>query len=294
MCDIQKRIVSLIPSETLRHEIREKRYALSEADLLLIAFRYAPDQDTRLQLLRELSPMLSDELKAYAERVIKLQGRMLAEFVESADDAVFELHMQDSPDAYDDRYLCRTYDAAIHMIALFYEKYGGKEHPSSRYRIVKRRVLSSSSAFSEDEIGWLVLLPGSKIHSVRLYTYDHRAEKCDGQCFRCEKCCVACSELAFPPFTKHGDAVRIIRPSGQEAFGIVCMFNDSSCSDLYVIPLDCEAVRSHEYANIHHAHEHVPLPQAERIEAEELPEKMREDYYSCLCFLRGQNQQMRL
>ncbi len=288
MQDTYDQIVSIIPSETLKREIKAADYRLPEADLLTISFRYAADFDTRIQLLRKLENLFSGELKAYTARLINVQLQMLDDFMQPADDAVFELRIREAPDIYEERYLCRSYTAALQMISLFYEEYAGisAETDDSWYRIDKRRILSEDAAFSEDTLGTLILLPGKRVYSVDVFSsYEHMAETCDGKCLHCARYCVLCKEPLFPAFIRNGDPVKCTELHGKTFFGIACQFDDSPCSDCYVIPLDSNPIRCHDYANIHDFHMHFPLPQVERLEADDIPEELREDYWSVREFL---------
>ena len=282
---LQSRIVSLIPSTSLKKQIKMTNYRLSDADMLSTAYRYAKDYDMRIELLQMLEQHFSGELRDYTSRLIQVQRQMLDSFLEPEYNAVYELHIKDTPDAYDERYLCKSFDAALRIIPLFFKEYNCEENALSRYTIVKRRILSEEADFSEDELGELEMLPGRRVYSVSMWSFDHQAEACSGQCFECNRPCVVCQETVFPHFIQHGDAVKFCDSSGKESYGIAFSLNDLPCSDCYVIPLDSDAVRYHDFANIHNSHQHIPAPLTERIEEEAIPEKMRADYKACLQYI---------
>ena len=155
----------------------------------------------------------------------------------------------------------------------------------TRYTIVKRRVLSEEADFSEDELGELVMLAGMRVYSVNMWSFDHQAEGCAGQCLNCNSPCADCHETIFPQFIQNGDAVKFYDLSGKESYGIALAFNNLPCSEYYVIPLDSDAVRYHDFDNIHDAHQHIPAPLTERIEEAALPEEIRADYKACLKYI---------
>lgn len=283
--EFQSQIVSLIPSNSLKTRIKLSNVQFSDADLLTIAFCYAPDFDTRIDFLRRLKDCSSGELKEYISRLIHVQFQMLESFLKHEEDVVFELHIKETPDAYDERHLCRSFEDAVNVIPLFYKEYDCKENTSSRYTVIKRRVFSKETDFSEDVLGEIDLLPGMKTYSVAVYSFEHWAEGCCGECWECDRPCADCHEILFPAFVKHGDAVKYYSYSGKESFGIAIEHSDLPCSDYYVIPLDSNAVRYHDFANIFDAHEHIPAPLTEKIEIEELPVKMRENYKACLKYI---------
>ena len=110
---LQKQILSLLPSEKLKKEITNKSWHFSDRDLLVIAWHYAPDFDARVALLRLLEQQTEGDLKAYIRRIIETQRQMLAGFKSSDARTVFELHIKDTPDSYDERYLCSSFEAAL-------------------------------------------------------------------------------------------------------------------------------------------------------------------------------------
>lgn len=283
--ELQGRIVSLIPSTSLKNQIRLINHRLSDADLLSTAYRYAADYDTRVELLQMLEQQFTGDLRDYTSKLIHVQRQMLEVFLKPEDNTVYELHIKDTPDAYDERYLCKSFDAAIRIIPLFFQEYDCEENSLTRYTIVKRRVLSEEADFSDDELGELVMLAGMRVYSVNMWSFDHQAEECAGQCLNCNSPCADCHETIFPQFIQHGDAVKFYDLSGKESYGIVLAFNNLPCSEYYVIPLDSDAVRYHDFDNIHDAHQHIPAPLTERIEEAALPEEIRADYKACLKYI---------
>ncbi len=283
--EIQSRIVSLIPSTSLKNQIRLINHRLSDADLLSTAYRYAADYDARVELLQMLEQQFTGDLRDYTSKLIHVQRQMLEVFLKPEDNTVYELHIKDTPDAYDERYLCKSFDAAIRIIPLLFQEYDCEENSLTRYTIVKRRVLSEEADFSDDELGELVMLAGMRVYSVNMWSFDHQAEECAGQCLNCNSPCADCHETIFPQFIQHGDAVKFYDLSGKESYGIALAFNNLPCSEYYVIPLDSDAVRYHDFDNIHDAHQHIPAPLIERIEEAALPEEIRADYKDCLKYI---------
>lgn len=283
--ELQSRIVSLIPSTSLKNQIRLINHRLSDADLLSTAYRYAADYDTRVELLQMLEQQFTGDLRDYTSKLIHVQRQMLEVFLKPEDNTVYELHIKDTPDAYDERYLCKSFDAAIRIIPLFFQEYDCEENSLTRYTIAKRRVLSEEADFSDDELGELVMLAGMRVYSVNMWSFDHQAEECAGQCLNCNSPCADCHETIFPQFIQHGDAVKFYDLSGKESYGIALAFNNLPCSEYYVIPLDSDAVRYHDFDNIHDAHQHIPAPLTERIEEAALPEEIRADYKACLKYI---------
>ena len=272
--NLREEILSVIPSESLKRRLKEPDYRPSDQDLLVIAYNYAPDYDTRLRLLEGLEQKTSGAVREYIARVLEMQRRMLADFCRSADDAVFELHIRDTPDAWDERYLCRTYEAAVGCIALFYKEYEGVsgETEASRYRIVKRRIRSEGEPFAEDALGEVILLPGQKLYSVELYDEAYNVGDSDDAT-------IDPWERLFPNYIGHGDAVRCTNPAtGKTFYGVAYRFDEAQIDSCYVLPLTDRTLNAEDLAHLHDGHDHVLMPFVEQIDASELPEKYRENY----------------
>ena len=286
--ELYDRVLSLLPSVDLREAIRRTGYRLPDGDLLAIAWRYAPDYDARIALLRELGEGMEEEYRAFVSQILDTQREMLEGFSRQEEGTVYELFVKETPDACDEGTLCRSYEEALRMIPLIYQEYPFcKEGEETRYRVVKRRILSDQTGFLEDEMGEARLLPGKKLYDVELYDLDHRPEECEGRCLSCEFTCAECHDVLFPTFVRHGEAVKYKRDPflGGQAFGIVFDLGEDAAADCYVIPLMSDAVRYHDFENIHNAHQHIPAPLVERIEPSALPEKLRADYEACRQYL---------
>lgn len=277
---LRNKILSLLPSAALKKQISLSGCQFSDADLLSIVWDYAPDYEARIALLQKLEECFSGELKAYTSDLIHTQRLMLDSFMKPEEDAIYELHIKETPHSYDESYLCRSYQDALRTIPLFYQEYNCQETNSSRYTIVKRRVVSGEMEFSEDKLGELVLLPGMKVCSVDVDAYFHHAEKCDpdDDCAECSRPCARIHHIPFPQFLRNGDAVKYRDCDGEESFGTVLVFDDPPFSEYYIIPLWSNAVHYHDYINVYDDHRHIPAPLVDLVSEEDLPEKYREDY----------------
>ena len=289
--DLIRRIIALIPSESLKTKIAETGYVPCYFDMLAIAFAYAPDFATRLALLDELKSELPPDLSEYAGRLIDHQLAMLEAFKKPEPQTIFELHIKEDPDAFDERYICGSYEAALIIIPLFYQTYELEEAETVRYRIVKRRVYNGGEDedFEEDDLGELEMISGMRIKTAELYSFAPAEKDCTGECYDCSELCVRARgmDIEFPCFIRHGDAVRCVEPySGEAGFGIALQPNEKPCAEYYVIPLDSDRIMRRDFDNMHDAHEHIPAPLAERITADDLPEGLRSGYFACREFLK--------
>lgn len=286
-------ILKLLPSRTLREKIREVGHEFTETELLFILFEYAPTFDERLTLLECFAETASPEMKETAELIIAWQRRLLDAFRVLGEGEVYELHIKDTPDSYDETYLCGSYDAALHYIDLFYEEYDTAEKgDSTRYRIEKRRIYTGKpdEAFDEDYLAECVLDQHKRVLTVDNNMDDSPYGRgfCEKQeCDTCEKVCLHHGRMVlFPCFTKNLDLVRFEDYKGAVRYGVNFQWDEEPADCLLVDPLDSHAVRYHSFENAGDDHDHPPLPLVELASVEELSEEMRLDYLAFLEYLK--------
>ena len=280
-------VIELIPSNSLKSAIKENQFSLSDITLLSTAYRCAPDYETRLKYLEQLRDQFTGNIKQYCESIIVSEQKMLKGFYEDYPDAVFELHIKETPKSYDEKYLCTSIDSALKLIPMFYKEYDCNETDSARYKIVKRRVFSSADneQFSEDWQGDAVFLPGNVLYSIDAEEY-RLEENCSHDCFECDGCCLDSIAVEYPCFTMNGDAVEYIDLlDWSKHYGVVLQNDNESLNELYIIPLDSERIRYHDFENVFYAHEHCYAPFVEKISPDQLPEIIRKDYFAFLQFI---------
>ena len=120
--ELYDRILSLLPSADLKETIQRTGYRVPDRDLLTVTWRYAPDYDTRLGLLRELGECFEGKLKNYISGLIDTQRQILESFLHCEEGTVYELFLKETSDAYEEGNLCRSYEEALRMgdrVALF-------------------------------------------------------------------------------------------------------------------------------------------------------------------------------
>ena len=286
-------VLSLLPSRALREKIRAVGYEFTEQELLFILYEYAPTFDERVTLLERFAETASPEIKKTVRLITAWQRRIFDAFRVLGEGEVYELHIKDTPDGYDETYLCGSYEAALAYIDLFYKEYGtDQKGDSTRYRIEKRRIYTGKpdEVFDEDYLAECVL-----DQHKRVLTVDDHADRspygigfCEKQeCDTCQKLCIHDSNrVVFPNFVKNLDLVQFKDDKGAMRYGINFQWDDSPADCLCVDPLDSLAVRYHSFENAGDDHDHPPLPLVEPASVEELSEEMRRDYLAFLEYLK--------
>ena len=272
---LQQEILSCIWSTDLKNYIKEHNYTFSSTELLSIAYYYAPTYAERLRLA-DYAPDVSD----FAVQCIRFQDDCLEQFCQHRDNEVYELRIKDDPDAYEERYLCASYQTALDMIDGFYQKYDfASEKDTVHYVIAKRKVLQATDAFQEDDLQECELMAGKVLISAEIW--------CDENDPKNEM-----ADVEFPSFIPHLSAVRYKKGDSSICRG-VCLAGDTFPSDsCYVIPLDDEMLKSrdHEKHLGYHCHEHIPGPNIEVLPVEDLTDEEKSDYFAFVQFWKKREQ----
>lgn len=264
---LQQEIISCIWSTDLRNYIKEHNYMFSDAELLSIAYHVAPTYDERLRLLQLLADYAPD-VSELAAQCIRFQRDCLEQFCQHRENEVYELCIKDDPDAYEERYLCASYQTALDMIDEFYREYDfAPEKDTVRYVIAKRRVLQPTDAFQEDELQECILGAGKVLLSAEIWRDENDPKN-------------EIEDVEFPSFVPHLSAVRYRKGDGSICRGVCLAGNDFPADSCYVIPLESEMLQSRDYEKHlgYHWHEHIPGPDIEVLSLEDLTDAEKSDY----------------
>lgn len=276
---LQQEVLSCIWSADLRKYIAEKSYIFSNMELLSIAYHFAPTYDERLRLLHLLAEYAPD-VSELAARSIRFQHDCLERFRQQGENEVYELCIKDDPDAYEERYLCASYQTALDMIDGYYREYElVPQKDTVRYVITKRKVLRSADAFQEDELQVCELGAGKVLISAEIWCDENDPKK-------------EMTDVEFPRFIPHLSAVRYRKEDNRICWGVCLAGDDLPADSCYVIPLDSEMLKSRDYDKhlCYHWHEHIPGPNIEEIPADALEEEEKGNYLAFVQYWRQREQ----
>lgn len=277
-------IIGLLPSVELKAKIKETNHQFKENELLQIIYRYAPTFDARIDLLERFSRIAEPDVSELARAYIKYEQENFSRFIEATEGFVYELCIKDTPNSYEEKYLCSSYQAALVCIDRFYEEYAQintKETSESRYKIIKRKVFSKNDTFEEDSYAECVL--GAEKTVLEVSDYRNPAD-CDSEimCSECKEICPRrCDDVSFPCFVHNYAVIKYRNYEGVEQFGVnICLGDcDKMAQELYVIPLNSSEIREHRFDAEFFDHEHIELPFATLASPDDLDETMRKNYF---------------
>ena len=265
--NMQKTIVKAIPSSELRREIELWGYRFSELDLIKIAYRCAPSFGRLQNLWGLVTREASEPVAEYAKKLMRWQFAVRDEFCRADEDAVYELTIKTTPDA-EARFVCET---TAEVRAKQREYLAGVDEPEKAYSaVIKRSIISG------DWLGRAELLPNGLFRSVEAYAVPCPA---DG-----ELDLIYGDDTSFPIHIADRGLVRYTS-EGIEHLGVHRMWTCGLVEALFVIPLDGNMMRLHDYEGTDDQHEHVYPPFAFSAEISELDDRQRADYSAYLDYL---------
>lgn len=282
---LQKEIVSCLWSTALKRQLAEQEYIFTEMDLLDMAFHFAPTFDERLRLLQLLAEQAST-VSDQAAGCITWQKKCFERFRHHGEHEVYELHIKDTPDAWDERYLCATFETALEMIDEFYKTYdSAPETEQARYVIEKRKILQSGQPFCEDRMEACVLSAGKVLISVDFPSGESKNGICGQTCPECENPCIEERSVCFPPFIPDRAPVMYRWYDGSLRHGIFLDCGTKGVGDTcYILPLDGETLRSRNYDKFWD-HEHIPCPYVDSVNLASLAPELQENYRAFITWL---------
>lgn len=289
---LQAEILSCsIPAKSLIAKIEALDHTFTHTDLLSIAFHHAPTLDEQfrlLQLLADHAPQVSD----HAKKCISWQKNNLKRMQTQDPGTIYELRIKTDPDAYEERYLCSTYEAALEMIDKYHEEYSDFiDNPSqANYFISKRKVHSPGQPFCEDRIQECTLSYGKVLTSVDSLPGDteYGPDTCKSCCMDCKIRCISEIEVCYPSAVADRAPIRYLSGKGQWEYGIHLNFDRSQWGyEYYVIPFDGSMLSEKNYDQWWggHWHEHIPFPLGEEVSVDELSPEHRNRYEAFLLWL---------
>ena len=280
--EIQREIVNCVPSEHLKTAVAQTEHVFAPQELLVLAYRYAPDQAKRMELLMLLAHDVP-EIAEHAQALISYQEQMTEAYMTPSADAVYELLVHEAGAREPERCLCASFEAALARLRWYRERYADIPGGEETYSIVKRRILSAEDEAKDDEMGECRVDADGTLLCLDMYDGLNEWGGCPEDCDDCDECPRICmnhmKEAACPMFVGPWDFVRFRNWVGWTTWGVALpqVEPDPLETEITVYRLDGETVHYRDMDEVFFSHWHVALPQVETVTAEELPSVWRED-----------------
>ncbi|MDR2090906.1 MAG: hypothetical protein LBP62_04550 [Clostridiales bacterium] len=297
---IENEIIKATCSKALQRAIRAAKFRVSDFDLLILAYKHAPDFAARLDLIKLIQENTGDKpTRAQAKRCIGFEKAKYELFRSGEQDCVFEVKIKDEPNALEERYLAKTYDGALKKIRFFCKHYKFVKFNENTRIIIEKRLVSDEKSvkeFGEDHRGEArfkgkVVLDKIDHKKMNEYTLLNKPD-CKRKCTDCNARCFIYKAPELPPFLKNFDVVRYEGDyyGGGNNFSIVLITEDTGntkddgddcayCIEINPDILDREIDTDEKFFEaLFNAHEHIEYPRLETVAADVLPEKTKAAY----------------
>ncbi len=284
--DFQKIVVEHIKSVSLKKAVEKEQTVFQPVELLKIIYDFVEKYDSRLFLLKTMLSVVDDEnICSYINFLIDELESGLQQLQCNVPDYVFELHIKNTPDAFDERYICKSFSSAVSLIDEFYNEYSLKPDVSAKYEIVKRKVYDSDKdKFGEDFAGSCTLNRNKEICGMTVRS-ERNFHNCDGMCFKCERLCMTNTDIRFPAFVGYKDLVRYRDTDGSIHYGVNWDNVGFQGEEGYIIPLDSFALMYRNFDKAHDFHKHIPYPFVDKAELSDLTDENRAVYNEYVAYL---------
>lgn len=279
--EIQEAIVACMPSKSLRAAVARTGHVFAPQELLALAYRYAPDQAKRMELLMLLAHDVP-EIAEHAQALISYQEQMTEAYMTPSADAVYELLVHEAGVREPERCLCASFEAALARLRWYRERYADIPGGEETYSIIKRRILPAGDDEVDDEMGGCRVDADGTILGLDMYDGLNEWGGCPEGCDDCDECPRICmnhmGEAACPMFVEPWGFVRYPGLKGWTTWAIALpqVEPDPLETEITVYPLNGETVHYRDMDEVFFSHWHVALPQVEAVTAEDLPSAWRE------------------
>lgn len=295
---LENKIVSLIPSKTIRKAIKETKHKFADIELVQIITEFAPSWEEMMQLLLESKKYIDDsKVKKYITQLVDIEKKQYKLLITQEEGYIYDVVMNPTSQ---ERYLVPDFESAFITINNYikcYKKYFNK-NDFQQIEIQKRKVSKRLTAREVDRNEELVSCVLNEKKEIRRIYSD-----LVGAFYN--KLEMELHDIQYPDVFKAGDLVYVdickfpkIKPYGyynyhykiddDRMYGINSFDNyqeagepDMSCflqlSSEYVFYRKIE-LDEDGYCSYLMCHHHMDFGYMEKADLDSVPDQIKEDY----------------
>lgn len=122
--DLEKQIINLIPSQTIKNAIYEQNYKFNDLEYVQIVMEFSNSWKRRLDLLNSIKENIdSRDIISYIEAYVKSEINAYNKLIEKEDNYVYDVITNYQLNYDGERYLCSSFDSIMKVIDSFKENY---------------------------------------------------------------------------------------------------------------------------------------------------------------------------
>lgn len=293
---LREKILSEIPSQSLRGAIAQRDWKFTDEELFLIAAKFCALYHRRQKLLKEIVKEADEKTAKWAERYAAYENKKLVKFAAPSKDAVYLARIKEKGYWGTADYVFKSFI----KLRNFCKDYDGKI-----FKVKIEKTLYGDTLDAEKDTGYLgscELDAKGRILDVDMGGRCCEWGKCEGSsCEGCknlpepDSCPAENKDVFFPAFFRDYDIVKYSDYQGDAVYGFILNDDADRLEIAYVIRLDETAERyafglplgfkrNKKYfstdleAVMFEAHDHVYLPMFEKIEHKRLPARLKRVY----------------
>lgn len=299
---LENKIISLIPSKTIKDEVKRIKHKFSDIELVQIIIEFAPLWEEMIDLLLEINKTITDnKIKKYIHEFIKIEKKQYQMLVTSEEGYIYDVIMDS--DMKNETYLVPDFESAFITIGSFlkhYKKYIEKNKYST-IEIEKRKISKriNSREIDKDETPVSCIL-NNKRQIKRIYSNLNPVNL--------EKIGIKLNGIKYPNIFKAGDLVFIdilknpnLKPwryynyyyniDNNRMYGINSFSNNGESEEVECCFLELSSeyvsykkieLNDEEYCDYLSCHSHYDFGYIEKADLDNVPTKIKEDYLYAL------------
>ena len=121
--NLEKQIVELIPSQTMKNAIKENNHKFTDIEYTKLVIEFSTSWKNKLNLLNTIKDNTDiKNLIDYIESYVISEVNAYNDFIKKEDEYVYDVIM-DCRSENSERYLCPTYDSILIVIKNYIENY---------------------------------------------------------------------------------------------------------------------------------------------------------------------------
>lgn len=298
--DLEKQIIELIPSKTMRDAIKENNHKFTDIEYVQLVEEYSKSWENKLNLLKQIKENISNQnLISYINAYVESEINAYNKFTKKEENYVYDVIMDHKSNYEGERFLCSSFDSIMKVIESYKENY--KEYINvdnlKNIEIVKRKISNWGKSKEIDENENIIVYLNENMEINCIYDDNY----VDPEDYNLEMKCIK-----YPTIFKAGELVYIDKSkynlrvanycdyyysiADGKKYGLVG-FNQNEIDEdgdidvCYFLDLSNEfvnyrsiGVNEQQYVNYLDCHDHIDFGYIEKVDLNEVHPKIKDDY----------------
>ena len=298
--DLEKQIIELIPSKTMRDAIKENNYKFSDIEYVQLVENFSKSWNNKLNLIKQIKENIENKnLISYIEAYVESEINAYNKFTKKEDNYVYDVIMDHISKHEEERFLCTSFDSIMKVIDSYKENY--KEYINvdnlNNIEIVKRKISNWDKPEEIEEDANIIVYLNENMEIDCIYDDNY----VDPEDYNLEMKCIK-----YPTVFKAGELVCIDKNkynfqvanyrdyyysiADGKKYGIVgfnqneidedgdidvCYFLDLSDEFVYYRSI---GLNEQQYVNYLDCHDHIDFGYIEKVNMADVHQKIKDDY----------------